>query len=60
MARGARGRADDLTSLTFWVPDIAERDVYVCGPTAWTAQVVSTLAAAGVPPEQIHLETFSW
>ena len=22
--------------LRRWVPDIAERDVYVCGPTAWT------------------------
>jgi len=54
------GAADDLTSLTYWVPDIGERDVYVCGPTAWTDQVLRTLAAAGVPPEQIHLETFSW
>jgi ferredoxin-NADP reductase len=54
------GAADDRTSLTFWVPDVAERDVYVCGPTAWTTQVVRTLTAAGVPPEQIHLETFSW
>ena len=54
------GAADDQTSLTFWIPDIDQRDVYVCGPTAWTDEVVRTLAAAGVPPEQIHLETFSW
>jgi predicted ferric reductase len=54
------GSADDLTSLVHWVPDIAERDAYVCGPTAWTAQVVSTLQAAGLSPDQIHIESFSW
>ena len=54
------GAADDRTSLAFWAPDITERDVYVCGPTAWTDQVLRSLAAVGVPPEQIHLETFSW
>ena len=41
-ARPTRGSArpndpaDDLTLLRRWVPDIAERDVYVCGPEAWT------------------------
>jgi len=54
------GKVDDRTALTYWVPDIAERDTYVCGPSVWTAQVVRTLAAAGVPPEQIHIESFSW
>ena len=28
----ASARVDDLAALTYWVPDIAERDVYVCGP----------------------------
>ncbi len=54
------GSADDATALTFWVPDIAERDVYVCGPPTWSAQVVQSLVSAAVPREQIHLETFSW
>ena len=27
-------RVDDVTALRHWVPDIAERDVYVCGPEA--------------------------
>lgn len=54
------GAASDVRSLTHWVPDIAERDVYVCGPSAWTAQVVDTLISAGTPPDQIHLESFSW
>lgn len=54
------GSASDVRSLTHWVPDIAERDVYVCGPPEWTAQVVRTLQSAGAPPDQIHLESFSW
>ncbi len=54
------GSADDHTALTFWVPDISERDVYVCGPPTWSAQVVQSLVSATVPREQIHLETFSW
>lgn len=54
------GSADDLTALRYWVPDIADRDVYVCGPTVWAALVLRTLDAAGVPEENIHLETFAW
>ena len=54
------GPASDLTALTYWVPDIAERDVYVCGPPAWTAAVRRTTEAAGLPPEHLHLETFQW
>ncbi len=30
------GAVDDLTALRHWIPDVAERDVYVCGPAAWT------------------------
>jgi ferredoxin-NADP reductase len=52
--------ADDLTLLRRWVPDIAERDVYVCGPETWTAAVRATLAAAGVPAGRVHVETFGW
>jgi predicted ferric reductase len=54
------GSVDDLTALRYWVPDIAERDVYVCGPEHWTDLVRSTLLEAGVPPDLIHLETFAW
>jgi predicted ferric reductase len=54
------GEADDLTALRYWVPDIAKRDVYVCGPTPWADLVVRTLDAAGVPEDHIHLETFAW
>jgi predicted ferric reductase len=54
------GPTDDLTALRHWVPDIAERDVYVCGPEPWAALVRQTLEAAGLSPEHLHLETFAW
>ena len=54
------GPVDDLTALRTWVPDIADRDVYVCGPTPWTRLVHRTLAAAGTPADRIHTETFGW
>jgi len=54
------GNVDDTTALRFWVPDIAERDVYVCGPDHWSDLVNATLLEAGVPPGLIHLETFAW
>jgi len=54
------GAADDLTALTYWVPDIAERDVYVCGPQPWTDLVRATLLQAGLPEDRVHVESFSW
>jgi len=54
------GPADDVALLRRWVPDVAERDVYVCGPQAWTASVRATLAAAGLPAARLHVETFGW
>jgi predicted ferric reductase len=54
------GPVDDLTALRSRVPDIAERDVYLCGPTPWTDLVRRTLLAAGTPADRIHTETFGW
>jgi len=54
------GPADDVTALRYWIPDIAERDVYVCGPPAWTDLGSRTLLAAGLSPDHLHLETFAW
>jgi predicted ferric reductase len=54
------GTADDLTLLRGWVPDVAERDVYVCGPPEWNAAVRRTLVAAGLPAAQLHVESFGW
>ena len=41
------GNVDDLAALTSWVPDIAERDVYVCGPRAWAEDVRRTTCRRG-------------
>ena len=51
---------DDLAALLRWVPDLAERDVFLCGPDAWTAGVARLLVAAGVPTEHLHPESFGW
>jgi predicted ferric reductase len=54
------GQVDDLGALRWWVPDIAERDVFVCGPEPWTELVRATVTAAGLPEDRLHLETFAW
>ncbi|MGW0190521.1 ferredoxin reductase family protein [Streptomyces sp. NPDC003362] len=41
------------------VPDIADRDVYLCGPPGMTAAVRRSLRELGVPAPQIHFERFS-
>jgi len=56
----AAGTISDIEGLRRLVPDIAGHDVYLCGPDPWLDSVVHTLSRAGVPPEQIHLERFSW
>jgi len=42
------------------VPDIATRDVYVCGPPAMTAATRATLDRSGVPRRQIVIERFAY
>lgn len=51
---------DELAALLRWVPDVAERDVFLCGPTPWTDGVEQLLAAAGVPATRVHTESFGW
>jgi predicted ferric reductase len=45
-------------SLLALVPDITERDVYVCGPPAMTSTVLSALRRLKVPDRQVHAERF--
>lgn len=47
--------ADALTRL---VPDLADRDVYLCGPPGLTRQATAQLRRAGVPRARIHTEAF--
>jgi predicted ferric reductase len=46
-------------TLLAGVPDIADRDVFVCGPPAMTTAVLRSLRALGVPRSQVHAERFS-
>jgi predicted ferric reductase len=46
-------------NLAALVPDIADRDVFVCGPNAMTAAVLRSLRRLGVPRGQVHAERFS-
>jgi ferredoxin-NADP reductase len=47
-------------SLRSSFPALAESDLYVCGPTAWTDLVVREARALGLPSHQIHTERFDW
>jgi len=52
--------ADDVSVLHWWLPDLAARDVYVCGPPVWADQLGAALLGAGLPAEQLHVEVFAW
>jgi predicted ferric reductase len=41
------------------VPDIGEREVYLCGPPAMTAVIERSVRAAGVPRRLLHVERFA-
>jgi ferredoxin-NADP reductase len=49
----------DARALTAVVPDIAERDVYVCGPEPFQDLFVAGALEAGVPPSRLHHESFA-
>ena len=50
----------DAAALRHLVPDLAERDVFVCGPDPWMEAVVAAAREVGVPSRQLHLERFTW
>lgn len=54
------GAGHDLDVLRQLVPDVAERDVFICGPDVWAGQVRRTLEQAGCPRRNIHVESFGW
>ncbi|MGX6607565.1 ferredoxin reductase family protein [Micromonosporaceae bacterium Da 78-11] len=53
-------RVGDLAGLLWLVPDVAQHDVFLCGPPPWMAGVRATLREAGVGPDHIHAEEFAW
>jgi ferredoxin-NADP reductase len=66
--RGARigyvlGAGRDRLSaaeLRRMVPDLADRDVFMCGPPGLMTSVRTELRAAGLPAGQLHEERFSF
>jgi ferredoxin-NADP reductase len=56
--RGSRAAALGPEALRRLVPDVAERDVYVCGPAGMARTVVDGLGLLGLPSGQVHTEAF--
>lgn len=50
----------DAATIKRLVPDIAGRDVYICGPDAFASDMVNALRKNRVPIAQIHLESFAF
>jgi predicted ferric reductase len=47
-------------SLRRLVPDLTDRDIYLCGPPRMAQAVRESLAAIGLPPKQLHEERFEF
>ncbi|MEW1954231.1 ferredoxin reductase family protein [Terrabacter sp. NPDC080008] len=54
------GHIGDAEALRRIVPDVAERDVYVCGNPAWMDAVIAAAREAGVPADAVHHERFTY
>jgi ferredoxin-NADP reductase len=50
----------DPSSLARLIPDIARRDVFVCGPPGYVEAVVASARVLGTPTHRIHHETFTF
>ncbi|WP_410579978.1 ferric reductase-like transmembrane domain-containing protein [Amycolatopsis sp. lyj-108] len=56
---GPHGPVLGAHSLRQLVPDIRERDVFVCGPPGMTSATLRSLRELRVPNQQVHAERFS-
>ena len=58
---GPRSQAPlDAAHLRSLVPDIAERDLYVCGPSGFMRHLIGEARSLGVPDRNIHHEDFAF
>ncbi|HEY3869734.1 MAG TPA: ferredoxin reductase family protein [Actinocrinis sp.] len=48
----------DPAMLRHAAPDLAQREIYLCGPPGFTAAVAAQLRRAGAPAGRIHTEDF--
>ena len=51
---------DDVAGLRHLVPDVAVRDVLLCGPDDWADAAEAAVRAAGVPAGRVSRERFGW
>ena len=60
--RPRHGQHDPLgpAAILAAAPDVAERDVYLCGPTSMMEGVHDALRRLSVPDSQIHWERFAY
>ena len=54
---GVRGRLT-AAKLAVLAPDLLDREVLICGPTAFMEAAVAMVVELGVPSERIHLESY--
>lgn len=47
-------------TLASYAPDVANSDLYVCGPAQWADLVIADAHEQGLRAEQLHLERFDW
>ncbi len=70
LVRRHRGQVQELTGdraqasidphwLRRTVPDLRQRDVYVCGPEGFVTEIVGVARWLGVPDEAIHHEAYA-
>ena len=57
---GGERAVDPAAELRRLVPDLADREIYLCGPVDWMTQVQRTLRSLGVAHSAIHAEEFTW
>lgn len=54
---GARGRLG-LDLMNWMVPDVLEREVFLCGPPGYMEATTELMDALGVDPDRVHRESF--
>ena len=52
--------ADRGVTLASTFPDLANSDLYLCGPAGWLDSIEADARAAGIPSHQLHAERFDW
>ena len=58
MAGAEHGRIDKQ-ALARLVPDIADRDIFLCGPPPMMTALRKAMIELAVPKSQIHFERFA-